>query len=197
MLWEQDLDAARCLAGVSRNADALQLAHTAWRQGANTFETSAAGRLFDAAAALVLGRQQASFEGQGPMELEHAARAGCPAVRLPLAPDDDGLLRSDWAPLLPPLSDASNSIGYRAGLFHETMAHALVDQALEVRAQSPFDAVGLSGGVFQNRFLTERVLEKLQAAGIEVRLHREIPANDGGLCFGQVIEALALMSKEV
>jgi hydrogenase maturation protein HypF len=52
--------------------------------------------------------------------------------------------------------------------------------------------VGLSGGVFQNRRLSERVVEKLQGEGIEVRLHRELPANDGGLCFGQVIEAMAL-----
>jgi hydrogenase maturation protein HypF len=54
------------------------LAHTAWRRGINTFETSAAGRLFDAAAALVLGRHRASFEGQGPMELE--PRACCAAT---------------------------------------------------------------------------------------------------------------------
>ena len=37
---------------------------------------SAAGRIFDAAAALVLGRDLASFEGQGPMELEQAAERG-------------------------------------------------------------------------------------------------------------------------
>jgi hydrogenase maturation protein HypF len=50
--------------------------------------------------------------------------------------------------------------------------------------------VGLSGGVFQNRRLAGRIAEKLRGAGIEVRLHRDLPANDGGLCFGQVIEVL-------
>ena len=73
------------------------------------------------------------------------------------------------------------------------MAQALVDQALAVRENTPFEAVGLSGGVFQNRRLTERVVDLLQGEGIEVRLHEQVPANDGGLCFGQVIEALALM----
>jgi hydrogenase maturation protein HypF len=68
------------------------------------------------------------------------------------------------------------------------MANALVDQTLAVRKQAWFDAVGLSGGVFQNRHLTELVTGKLQALGIEVRLHEAVPANDGGLCFGQVID---------
>jgi hydrogenase maturation protein HypF len=172
-------------------ADEINLAHQAWQRDINTFETSAVGRLFDAAAALVLGRQVASFEGQGPMELEQIAVAGCEAVPLPLAADDGGLLRSDWAPLLRVLADSDRPAAERAGVFHETMAQALVDQALAIRKERQYEAVGLSGGVFQNRRLTERVCELLEAEGIEVRLHKEIPANDGGLCFGQVIEALA------
>jgi hydrogenase maturation protein HypF len=70
------------------------------------------------------------------------------------------------------------------------MAQSLLDQALKIRERTPFDAVGLSGGVFQNRRLTERVVDLLTARGIDVRLHREVPANDGGLSFGQVIEAM-------
>ena len=179
-------------AGDSRTDSLLQAAHEAWRRGINSFETSAAGRLFDAAAALVLGRQVASFEGQGPMELEHVAADGCDYVSLPLAEDGQGLLRSDWAPLAGMLTDQRLSAAERAGIFHESMAQALLEQALAVRGRHGFDAVGLSGGVFQNRRLTERVMAKLEAAGIEVRLHREVPANDGGLCFGQIVEALAL-----
>ena len=176
--------------------DQLSLAHNAWKKKINTFETSAAGRLFDAAAALVLGREIASFEGQGPMELEHIAAGGCAAVSLPPYTDEAGVLRSDWQPLPGILSDAGIPAPERAGIFHETMAQALVDQALAVRENTPFEAVGLSGGVFQNRRLTERVVELLQEQGIEARLHQQVPANDGGLCYGQVIEALALMSKQ-
>jgi hydrogenase maturation protein HypF len=176
----------------SRLKPLLQLAHEAWKKNINTHESSAVGRLFDAAAALVLGRELASFEGQGPMELEAIAADDCGPLALPLAADDDGVLRSDWAPLLEVLADGGIAAAERAGIFHESMAQALVDQALAVRRQRDFDAVGLSGGVFQNRRLSERVVEKLQGEGIEVRLHRELPANDGGLCFGQVIEAMAL-----
>jgi hydrogenase maturation protein HypF len=180
------------------DAASLGPAWEAWKRNINTFETSAAGRLFDAAAALVLGRCMASFEGQGPMELEHIAESGCDPVTLPLSRDQEGILRSDWSPLPGVLADKTLPRAHRAGIFHETMAKALVDQALEIRKVRPFEAVGLSGGVFQNRRLTERVVELLADKGIEVRLHREIPANDGGLCFGQVIEAAALsaMSRE-
>jgi hydrogenase maturation protein HypF len=174
----------------------LELARQAWRRNINTFETSAVGRLFDAAAALVLGRNMASFEGQGPMELEQIAVYGCQPVRLPLLEDKSGVLRSDWAPLLPVLQDNSLEAAERAGIFHETMAQALLDQALAIRQRQPFDAVGLSGGVFQNRLLTECVVEKLGRAGVDVRLHRDLPANDGGLCFGQAIELLGIEQGE-
>jgi len=166
------------------------LARLAWEKNVNVFATSAVGRLFDAAAALVLGREISSFEGQGPMELEQLTRgAGVfDPVPLPLVADGEGILRTDWAPLLPLLCDPAITPVDRAGIFHQSLAKALVDQALAVRKQIEFDAVGLSGGVFQNRRLTELVAAKLEALDIEVRLHEAVPANDGGLCFGQVID---------
>ena len=71
------------------------------------------------------------------------------------------------------------------------MAQVIVDQAMRIRDDQDFDAVGLTGGVFQNRRLCELVMDKLTALGIDVRLHQQLPANDGGLCFGQVIETVA------
>lgn len=199
LLWAEDTEgpwSPGAATGDDLESEALRLAHLAWEREINTFETSAVGRLFDAAAALVLGRRVVSFEGQGPMELEHMAAEGFEAVSLPLNTDKNGLLRSDWAPLLEILADDGLSTAQRAGIFHESMAQALIDQALEIRKGQAFDAIGLSGGVFQNRRLTECVLNKAQEHGLDIRPHREIPANDGGLCFGQVIEAAALARKE-
>jgi hydrogenase maturation protein HypF len=48
--------------------------------------------------------------------------------------------------------------------------------------------IGLSGGVFQNRRLTEQACRLLQAAGLDVWLPEHIPVNDAGISFGQVIE---------
>ena len=82
-----------------------------------------------------------------------------------------------------------------AARFHNTIARMILELCQSISKETGIKKVALSGGVFQNRKLTERVVELLQARGIEVRLHREIPANDGGLSFGQVVEALAIAGK--
>jgi hydrogenase maturation protein HypF len=160
----------------------------AWSNRTNSAQSSAVGRLFDAAASLVLGRDISSFEGQGPMELESLARPGTDPISLPMKVDDAGVLRCDWQPLLPMLRDNRRSAAIRASVFHESLAQALVDQAVALRDRH--QVIGLTGGVFQNRFLCERVIEKLSRHDFDVRLSNRVPANDGGLCFGQVHEVL-------
>ncbi len=171
--------------------DDAALAAKAWQKNINTLSSSAAGRLFDAAAAFVLKRQFASFEGQGPMELESMADDRAKPVSLPMSTDADGVLRADWQALLPILTDDDRPMHERAATFHISMAQVVVDQALSLRDEHNFATVGLTGGVFQNRKLTELVTDRLMTLGFDVRLHRDIPANDGGLCFGQIIETMA------
>ncbi len=165
------------------------LARHAWERRLNTPQTSAAGRLFDAAAALTGLCSAASFEGQGPMLLE--ARCGQEPgdpVRLPLLPDANGLWVCDWEPLLPLLLDETRPAALRAACFHATLAHALLTQALQARESHGIERIGLSGGVFQNRVLTETACRLLAAAGFDVTLPEHIPINDAGISYGQVIE---------
>ncbi len=82
------------------------------------------------------------------------------------------------------------TVARRAGLFHASLAQALLTQAKAARARFGEFTVGLGGGVFQNRLLTERVCARLAAAGFEVHLCAQVPCNDAGLSYGQVIEAL-------
>ncbi len=180
-------------AGVTWRACAqdTQLLHQAWTRRINAPSSSAVGRLFDAAAALTGIHTRSSFEGQGPMLLESAAALAGDgeALALPLAADAHGLWRSDWAPLLAPLLDDSRTPGERAALFHASLAQALVDQALRVRAGHGEFTVGLAGGVFQNRVLGEAVLARLARHGFAARLGARLPANDAAIAYGQVIEA--------
>ncbi len=157
--------------------------------------TTSVGRLFDAAAAFVGCCTHASYEGEGPMRLE--ALCGTPPhdfmapIALPLGRDADGVWRSDWAPLLPVLQDADRAPSSRAAMFHATLAQALCDQALAVRAQTGVRRVGLGGGVFQNRVLTERAAALLRAADFDVLVPQYLPVNDAAISFGQIIETCA------
>jgi hydrogenase maturation protein HypF len=154
--------------------------------------TTAVGRLFDAAAALLGVRTQTSYEGEAPMCLEAMSEAAGAAISLPLTQDGAGVWRSDWAPLVSALLDPERTATARAALFHGSLAQALCDQALTVREHTRVTRVGLAGGVFQNRLLTERVQRQLTAAGFEVLIPQQLPMNDAAISFGQLIEAAAL-----
>ncbi|MGR9053667.1 MAG: Kae1-like domain-containing protein, partial [Gammaproteobacteria bacterium] len=185
LLWEAGMSWPEC-------PKPTELLHQAWRRELNSPLASSVGRLFDAAAALLGLVVDAGYEGQAPMELEAISRPGQAEITLPLIRRSDGLLLSDWAPLLPMLRDASVPIDIRGGRFHASLAAALAAQAGAIRDEHGIDRVGLVGGVFQNRLLTEQAAERLTTLGFKVYLPEHIPANDAGLCFGQIIEALAL-----
>jgi hydrogenase maturation protein HypF len=171
------------------------LLRAAWNRGVNAPTTTSVGRLFDAAAALVGTCSHASYDGQAPTRLEALcsnAVAPVTPIALPLACDTSGIWRSDWAELLPALLDREIDPAARAALFHATLAQALCGQALKVRRLSGVTRVGLSGGVFQNRVLTEQVHALLTAAGFDVLIPQRLPVNDAAISFGQLIEAIAV-----
>ncbi len=175
--WQSALDAA----GVAKHA---------WQQGINCNDTSAAGRLFDAAACLVLDVHETSYEGEGPMQLEAAAVGDGPVVPLPLVSADD-VLRIDWQPLLPMLLDKQLTTAERASGFHVSLAAAIAQLAVKLRGSHRIDRVGLTGGVFQNARLAAATVAALVAQDFDAVLPAALPCNDAGLSFGQVIEHLA------
>ena len=163
-----------------------------WKQGRNAPLTTAAGRLFDAASALTGVCSLASFEGQGPMLLEAlAARHGVfddsRTIKLALSRDEE-MYSVDWAPLIGMLRDESEPVAARAAHFHASMAYALLEQARQIRKDTTVTRVGMAGGVFQNRVLTEKCIELLLNDGFEVHLPIKVPVNDAGISFGQIIE---------
>jgi len=175
-----------------QEGEALALVHQAWHRGLNAPWTSSVGRLFDAAAALLGLVDVATFEGQAAMQLEACASTGLPSSKTEALPDvanATGVWAMDWAPLLPMLLDSRHSPGHRAAQFHETLAQTICAQAIKLRRIHGEFNVGLTGGVFQNRRLADRAATLLRAAGFEVYLPMCVPCNDGGLCYGQVIEA--------
>jgi len=188
LAWEIGADLA---SGDAPNDQNIALLRRAWEHGINSPPCSSIGRLFDAAAAVLGLVSVASFEGQAPMYLEAAASGNGRVVPLPLTRDAAGVWRTDWALLLPMLLDERESRVSRAASFHASLAAALVAQAETLRNETGTTRIGLTGGVFQNRLLTETVFDLAQAAGFSVFLPERLPCNDAGLSFGQLIEAAA------
>ena len=174
-----------------------------WQQGNNAPQTTAAGRLFDAASALSGVCSTASFEGQGPMLLETLAanhnekhrhgegrdpqKCAETLIKLPLTKTGE-IQTADWAPLLPMLLDTSVSTSERAASFHLSMADTVLEQSIRLREETGINSVALSGGVFQNRVLTETSIALLNKHGFTTTLPLLIPVNDGGISFGQIID---------
>jgi hydrogenase maturation protein HypF len=151
--------------------------------------TSSAGRLVDAAAAIILGIDRADFDGQAAMRLEAAAdRSANGWYEFPLSEGE--LPELDWRPLFAELLDdqcRGVEPSMMAMRFHRSLAHGILQVCRHWREMP----VVLSGGVFQNKLLTELVAEmhnKSQPLG----LPGIIPPNDGGLAAGQLAVAAAI-----
>jgi hydrogenase maturation protein HypF len=157
--------------------------------GLNAPLTSSAGRLFDAVASLIGTRQTSTFEGQAAMELEFAVDEGVECDAYPIAViDRDGVAVVDWGPVVRAILDdlaRGVPVSSIARGFHDALADAIV--AVAERAGER--RIALTGGCFQNRYLTERAETRLAASGFDVYRHRLVPPNDGGLAVGQAVAA--------
>lgn len=177
----------------------LATLQTMLQKGLNSPLSSSCGRLFDAvAAALDCSRASIQHEGQAAIELE----AITPACLLHLVPpypfavqtNPAGLLEIDPAPMWWALLHDLQS-GYDratvAAHFHQGLLQVLVDACALLAAQHALKTVVLSGGVLQNVLLFTHLQARLQARGLTVLTHSQVPTNDGGLSLGQAAIAAA------
>ena len=183
----------------SRRASDLAVLKRMIETGLNTPMTSSVGRLFDGVAAIIGLRQIVSYSGQAAIELE--GRTSRTATSLtgayPFDVSDDGpYLVVDWRPAIRALVDdvqSDRDVGEMAAAFHNGITEAMVEIARRVGQPR----IGLSGGCFQNRTLTERAKDRLEAVGFAVHLHRHVPPNDGGLAVGQIACAAFEQEREM
>jgi hydrogenase maturation protein HypF len=163
-------------------------------RGINSPLTSSAGRLFDAAAALLGVRDTVNYEGQAAIELEQLADPAEPGGYAASISYHAGALRVTGADLIRAAADdlvAGTDLPVIAGRFHNGVAAAIVSVCSGLRQQSGLGVVALSGGVFQNQLLTRQVVAGLEREKIRVLLHSRVPCNDGGISLGQVAVAAA------
>ena len=164
-----------------RYRDALELI----RKEVRTFTSTSAGRLFDAAAALLGFTREISFEGQAAIWLEQLASRASPTEPYPF-PFAHGEM--DFRPLLD--SVIHDRLDGRSGeeiarAFHLGLAHGVCDAVLAICRERNLDTVVLSGGVFQNELLLEDIKALLEHQSVTIWTNHEVPANDGGISLGQ------------
>ena len=151
-------------------------------------QTTSVGRLFDAVSSLLLKATESEYEGHAAIRLEGEASEIDGAVEpLPFNTMAGTPLELDWRPLIRELWEARCQNAAPALLalrFHQTLA----EYVATIQRAFPDLPVVLSGGVFQNRILVERI--KAELSGIcPVFVPATIPANDGGLAAGQLAYA--------
>ena len=148
--------------------------------------TTSMGRLFDAVSSLLGIQQRSTYEGQAAMELEFAIQDYETEESYSFAVDRSAIPAViDWAPMILALVEESRRripVGIISAKFHNTLAEIVLDTAKNIALPQ----IVLTGGCFQNRQLTERVVRKLDAAGFRPFWHQRIPPNDGGISLGQL-----------
>jgi len=161
-------------------------------QQINTPLTSSCGRLFDAVSSLIGVRDKISYEGQAAVEMEALCREGIEEgynFRIEregqlflIAPED--IFREIITDLKKGVNPATI-----ATKFHNTVANFTIELCVKIREETHLNQVALSGGVFQNRYLSERIIHQLTEKDFKVYFQRKVPPNDGGISLGQAVIA--------
>ena len=152
--------------------------------------TTSLGRLFDAAAGLLLPDARQDYEGQAAMQLEALVEA--PRVLENGWRVEHDVL--DFSPLLAFLIDEAPDTRAGAEFFHGTLAAGLAAWIAADPTAIVGERIALGGGCMMNRILAEDLSERLRADGFEALHARAVPANDGGLSLGQATVARATLA---
>jgi hydrogenase maturation protein HypF len=158
-------------------------------KGVRTFTTTSAGRLFDAAAAVLGWTEPVTFEAQAAIWLEQQAGAATEPIPIPFDYAEGEL---DWRPALQSVIRArlaGKDIGSIALGFHVGLARGIAQAVVALCCELEIRIVVLTGGVFQNELLRSSLTDVLAAEGLDVWVNRAVPPGDGGLSLGQAAVA--------
>lgn len=153
--------------------------------------TSSAGRLFDAAAALLGFHKNVSFEAEAAIYLEMLAMKSDCEEHIPVVINNSTELyeisSTDIINKLYERKKTGGKLSDLAMIFHNTLIEGVSEMTAGICSKEGLDRVLLSGGVFQNRIMLDGVEKKLASMGLDVFINRKIPSNDAGISAGQAI----------
>ena len=151
--------------------------------------TSSAGRLFDAVASIIGIRHINGFEGQAAMELEFLTDEAESVECYPFdIKEGSPSVIVDWETMIRQIiDDMELGISKReiAVRFHNTLVEMIAAVARRINE----NRIVLTGGCFQNKYLTEHAVNRLRSEGFQTYWHQRVPPNDGGIAVGQAYAA--------
>jgi hydrogenase maturation protein HypF len=160
--------------------------------------TSSMGRIFDLVSALLCVRGEIYYEGQAAIELEMIADYHETGEYAYASESSEGIKIIQIDRIVRDIiNDIENreSSGLISARFHNTIARIALDMSIYIRDSKGINNVALSGGVFQNMFLLNRIYDLLKSKDFNVYTHQRVPTNDGGIALGQAVIANALKEK--
>jgi hydrogenase maturation protein HypF len=161
--------------------------------------TSSCGRLFDAVSAMIGIRQRVNYEAQAAIELEMSITGASTedAYRLELLHENKCLVISTRPLFEALLHDLTSGVpaGIISSRVHNGLVNVLASTATLLRERTGLNRVCLSGGSFNNLYLTEKLHGELLTAGFDVFTHREVPCGDGGISLGQAMVAAQTVAR--
>jgi hydrogenase maturation protein HypF len=158
---------------------------------------SSTGRLFDAVSALLGVRERVNYEGQAAIELEQMAEPGEEGEYPLEIAEEEGVLILNPDPMIRAIVEAikkGEAMPTISARFHNSMAGAILQMALQMKERTGLSDIILSGGVFQNHLLMGRVSDLLEGEGFQVYIHHKVPPNDGGIALGQAYHAIYFLN---
>lgn len=171
------------------NAQRVQIIKKLQQQNMNTIMTSSLGRLFDGIASLLNIVQYAEYEAQGAILLQQAAenfQGRTSPYKCSIQKKERLVIQ-----ITPLVSQIKQDLQKK--LSREEMAYKfhlwVVEAIIMVTKELGITKIACSGGCFQNRLLTELLQQKIKTTDITLYLNNEVPPNDAGISFGQIIYA--------
>lgn len=162
------------------------------KSGINSPPTSSCGRLFNAVASILGICHVSGGKAEGPRGLEEMAdRSERGSYGYAIREDGDARIL-DLSETIRSLTEEVLKGAEKYGIsarFHNTVASAATDVAAAIAEEKGIRTVVLSGGVFMNALLRERLVDKLSALGIEAVIPLRVPPTDASLSLGQVYVA--------
>lgn len=170
----------------------LELVFSMLEKGVNSPMTSSCGRLFDGVAAIAGVRNSVNYEGQAAVEFEqYIQERSNIAYNFKLLDKQEKFIIQWRSMIIQLVGDVKSgkSVGEVSLKFHNGLAKVLYEAVVKSKEITGISYVVLSGGVFMNVHLLTRLHKFLEDGGFTVYIHRQVPANDGGIALGQAVIA--------